>query len=148
MISQSCHPRIDRESQLRGRDRCRTRVAKRRARRKTYEIHADGGDIALCVSIVGESKEEAGLAHSRVTNEQILVEIVAARGTIVDNTTKRGDNKILSETDSVWDEGGGREGNNCIEALKMQSRRASDGNSLFRVHSDRSAGVATRRGKL
>jgi hypothetical protein len=70
---------------------CGTRVALRasinrldanekpRGRATTYKVHANGGDVALCVRVVGESKEEARFPDTRIADEQVLVEVIAAR---------------------------------------------------------------------
>jgi hypothetical protein len=44
----------------------------------TYEVHADGGDVAFCVGIVGESKQQARLSDSRISDEKELEEVVVS----------------------------------------------------------------------
>jgi hypothetical protein len=43
-----------------------------------YEVDADGGDVGLCVGVVGEPQEQARLADTGVTDEQQLEEIVVS----------------------------------------------------------------------
>ena len=40
------------------------------------EIDADGADVALRVSVVGEAEEQARLAHARVADEKKLEEVI------------------------------------------------------------------------
>ena len=47
------------------------------AEQDPYKIHADGADVALCVGVVRKPKEEAGLAHARVSNQEQLEEVIA-----------------------------------------------------------------------
>lgn len=44
----------------------------------TYKIHANRGDVAFRVGIVGESKEQARLSNTGVSNKQELEEIVVS----------------------------------------------------------------------
>jgi len=41
-----------------------------------FEVDSDGGDVALCVSVVGESKQKTRLAHTRITDQQQLEKVV------------------------------------------------------------------------
>ena len=43
------------------------------------EVDPDGGDVGLGVGVVGEAEQEAGLAHARVTDQEELEQVVAAR---------------------------------------------------------------------
>lgn len=45
--------------------------------RADLEVHADGGDVALRVRVVREAKQQAGLAHARVADQQQLEQVVA-----------------------------------------------------------------------
>ena len=45
-------------------------------RRETYEIYADGGNVTLSVSIIGETKQETRLSNSGITDQQQLEQIV------------------------------------------------------------------------
>jgi len=44
---------------------------------RTYEIDANGGNVTLGVSIIRETKQEARLSDSRVTNQQELEQVIA-----------------------------------------------------------------------
>lgn len=44
----------------------------------TYEVDADGGDVGLCVGVVGEPQQQARLADTGVTDEQQLEEVVVS----------------------------------------------------------------------
>ena len=46
----------------------------------THKVNTDGGDVALCVCIVGESKQQAGLSHTRITDEEELEEVIVSEG--------------------------------------------------------------------
>jgi hypothetical protein len=46
--------------------------------RVTYEVDADGGDVGLCVCVVGEPQEQARLADTGVSDEQQLEEVVVS----------------------------------------------------------------------
>ena len=48
--------------------------------RCTHKVDADGGDVALCVCVVGESKQQARLSDTRVTDEEELEEVVVSGG--------------------------------------------------------------------
>jgi hypothetical protein len=47
--------------------------------RADFKVHADGGDVALCVSVVGEPQQKAGLSHAGVADKQQLEEVIAVR---------------------------------------------------------------------
>lgn len=36
----------------------------------TYKINSDGGDVGLCVGVIGEAQQQAGLADAGVADEQ------------------------------------------------------------------------------
>jgi len=42
------------------------------------EVHANRRDVALCVRIVGEPQQQAGLSDARVTDEEELEEVVVS----------------------------------------------------------------------
>ena len=42
------------------------------------EVDADCGDVALGVGVVGESKQQAGLSDTRVTDEEELEQVVVS----------------------------------------------------------------------
>lgn len=44
----------------------------------TYKIHTNRGDVAFRVGIVGESKEQARLSNTGVSNKQELEEVVVS----------------------------------------------------------------------
>lgn len=44
----------------------------------TYEVDADRGDVGLGVGVVGESKQQARLAHTGITDEEQLEEVVVS----------------------------------------------------------------------
>ena len=48
----------------------------------TYEVDTDGGDIGLGVGIVGETKEQARLSDTGVTDEEELEEVVVSDGIV------------------------------------------------------------------
>lgn len=35
----------------------------------THKVHPNSGDVALSVSVVGETQEQAGLAHTRIPDQ-------------------------------------------------------------------------------
>lgn len=45
---------------------------------RTYEVDTDGGDIAFCVGVIGESKQQTGLSDAGVSNKEKLEEIVVS----------------------------------------------------------------------
>eukprot|EP01043_Picozoa_sp_COSAG02_P048413 COSAG02_NODE_4753_length_5022_cov_6.019907_1_plen_219_part_00 len=47
--------------------------------RRTHEVHPNGTDVALGVSIIGEPQQQARLAHAGVANQKQLEQVVAAR---------------------------------------------------------------------
>lgn len=47
---------------------------------RTYKVDADGGDVALCVCVVGEPEQQARLSNTRVTDEEELEEVVVSGG--------------------------------------------------------------------
>jgi hypothetical protein len=44
----------------------------------TYEVDANGGDVALGISVIREPQQETRLAHAGVSNQQQLKQEVAA----------------------------------------------------------------------
>ena len=44
----------------------------------TYEVDTDGGDVGLCVGVVGESQKKARLSNTGVTDEEKLEEIIVS----------------------------------------------------------------------
>ena len=44
----------------------------------TYKVNTDSGNIALCVCIVGKTKEQARLSDTGVTDEEELEEVVVS----------------------------------------------------------------------
>ena len=46
--------------------------------RCTHEVDTDGRDVALSVCVVGETKQQAGLSDTRVTDKQKLEEVVVS----------------------------------------------------------------------
>jgi hypothetical protein len=47
-------------------------------RDRTHKVDADGGDVALRVCVVGETQQQAGLADTRVADEEELEEVVVS----------------------------------------------------------------------
>ncbi len=45
---------------------------------RTYKVDADGGDVRLCVGVVGEPQQQARLADTGVADEQQLEEVVVS----------------------------------------------------------------------
>jgi len=45
-----------------------------------YEVDTDSGDVGFGIGVVGEAKEQAGLADTGVTDEQQLEEVVVSVG--------------------------------------------------------------------
>jgi hypothetical protein len=45
---------------------------------QTHKIHADGGDVALRICVIGKAEQQAGLADTRVADEEQLEEIVVS----------------------------------------------------------------------
>ena len=39
---------------------------------RTYEVDADGGDIAFCVGVIGESKQQTRLSDAGISNKEKL----------------------------------------------------------------------------
>lgn len=46
--------------------------------RQPYEVNTDRGDVALRVGVIGESKKQAGLSYTGVSNEQELEQVVVS----------------------------------------------------------------------
>lgn len=36
----------------------------------TYKVHTDGGNVTLCVGIIGKPKQEAWFSNSRISNKK------------------------------------------------------------------------------
>lgn len=49
-----------------------------RGSRQPYEVDTNCGDVALRVGVIGESKKQAGLSYTRVSNEQELEQVVVS----------------------------------------------------------------------
>lgn len=47
-------------------------------RSSTYKVHTDSGDVAFRVGIIGESKKQARLSNTGVSNKQELEEVVVS----------------------------------------------------------------------
>jgi hypothetical protein len=45
----------------------------------TYEVDADGGDVALCVGVVRKTQEQARLADAGIADQQKFEQVVAAQ---------------------------------------------------------------------
>ena len=43
------------------------------------EVHANCTDVGLCVGVVSKTKQEAGLTHTRVSNQEKLEQVVVFR---------------------------------------------------------------------
>lgn len=56
---------------------------------RTHKVNTDGGDVALCVCVVGESKQQARLSNARVSDEEQLEEVVVS-GRLVSEQAARG----------------------------------------------------------
>jgi len=52
----------------------------------TYEINTNGGDVGLCVGIIGKSQKQARLSDTRVSNEEQLEEVVVSRVPLADGS--------------------------------------------------------------
>jgi len=50
-----------------------------RRRHVTYEVHTNGRNIAFRVGIIGETKKQARLSDTRVTDQEQLEEVVVSR---------------------------------------------------------------------
>jgi len=46
----------------------------------TYKVHTNGADVALRVSVVRKSEQQAGFADARVANEQQFEQVIATIG--------------------------------------------------------------------
>lgn len=44
---------------------------------KTYKIHANRTDIALCICVIGESKQQTGLSNAGIADQQQFEKIIA-----------------------------------------------------------------------
>lgn len=51
--------------------------------RKSYEVDTNGRDVGLCVGVVGETKEQARLSDTGVTDEEELEEIIVSDARLV-----------------------------------------------------------------
>ena len=87
-------------------------------RHVAYKVNADGGDVGLCVGIVGEPQEQARLADTGVTDEQQLEEVVvsgilsaAASGKVCVSGRRRGSRQTVG-------------GEDAVEELKCQQTKA------------------------
>lgn len=92
-----------------------------------YEVNADGRDIGLCVGVVGESQEQAGLADTGVADEQQLEEVVvsdrllaAARGGACVSGGRRKGRHAIGGEDTI-------EEVECQRQTKAVGRRPSAG---------------------
>jgi len=50
---------------------------------ETHKVDADGGDVALCVCVVGEPEQQARLSDTRVTDEEKFEEVIVSVGRAV-----------------------------------------------------------------
>lgn len=48
-------------------------------RKITYEVNADGRDVALGVGVIGESQQQTRLSDTRVTDQEELEEVVVSK---------------------------------------------------------------------
>jgi hypothetical protein len=46
----------------------------------THKVNADRGDVALCVCVIGKSKQQARLSDTRITDEEELEEVIVSVG--------------------------------------------------------------------
>jgi hypothetical protein len=53
-------------------------ISPTRPKQAAYEVDTDGRDVALGVRVVGESKQQARLSNTRVTDEEELEEVVVS----------------------------------------------------------------------
>lgn len=44
----------------------------------TYEVNTDGGNVALCVCVVRETEQQAGLSDTRITDEEEFKEVIVS----------------------------------------------------------------------
>lgn len=44
-----------------------------------YEVNSNSGDVAFCVCIICESKQQARLSHSRVTDQKKLEQVIVPK---------------------------------------------------------------------
>jgi len=45
-----------------------------------FKVHADGGDVALGVGVIGKSEQQTRLSNTRISDKEELEEIVVFRG--------------------------------------------------------------------
>jgi len=50
----------------------------RGAKNSTYKVNTDSRDIALSVGIIGETKQQARLSNTGVTDEEELEEVIVS----------------------------------------------------------------------
>ena len=51
--------------------------------RQTHKVNANSGDVALGVGIIRKSKQQARLAHARVSDQEQLEEVIVSAGIII-----------------------------------------------------------------
>jgi hypothetical protein len=56
---------------------------------ETHEVDADGGDVALCVCVVGEPEQQARLSDTRIADEEELEEVIVSVGRAVSGMLQR-----------------------------------------------------------
>ena len=45
---------------------------------RAYEVNTDGRDVAFCVGVVCESKQQAGFSYSRISDQEELEEVIVS----------------------------------------------------------------------
>lgn len=101
----------------------------------TYEVDANRGDVTLGVGIICESKEQAGLSDTRVSDKQKLEEVVVSiRLQVSVRSLLQSSTRIHS---SSWDGSVGHRG----DGVDGQFRTVTGESSIMAVV----LGVATRR---
>lgn len=61
-----------------------------RGRHPTYEVNTDGGNVALGVSVVCESKQQTRLSDTGITDQEELEEIVVSAEDLYERHVLRG----------------------------------------------------------
>jgi hypothetical protein len=91
----------------------------------TYEVDTDGGDVGLCVGVVGEPQEQARLADTRVTDEQQLEEVVVSGILLVVGTGRKARSGYREDRRSWQREGTLEESESVSRSKQRQKKRAA-----------------------
>lgn len=87
----------------------------------TYEVNADGRDVALCVGIIRKAKQKARFADAGISDEEELEQIVVST-TVVSTPTEAVSSRGMSTAKQTVFLGSRRRYSNSHKVSKMNFR--------------------------